>query len=575
MRCRRLLRGAAGTLLGVVLALLAVNAALCAATKTIDLAAGMQDVIVFGEEQGDGLAISQAATGDFNGDGFMDLLVGANHADGPTDSRPDAGEAYVFFGGAGLPSVLDVAGQQGRRPDVRIYGQDGVHTGTFSPLLGWWIPADSMGEMVTTGDLNDDGFDDLVVTAALADGPGNRRPDSGEVYVIFGRSQEDWEGLRPTGADPVVFDVAGVVGSRPDVIIYAADEADVLIGASTGDVNGDGTDDLLLGAAYGDGWGDRSPDAGDTYVLFGRPAAMWSATIDLRSMFADVTFYGRASGDHLRWAASAGGNPCRTGDVDADGVDDVILVASHADYESGEAYVYFGRAEWPREIRIGDPSAFPAPPPDQSPDVTFEGASSGDQLGYYLGVGVVVTGDVDGDGTDDLLIGAPNAAGLRGSGTVYLVAGRPAQAWPAPIAGTGTLAIEAAAMTAIHGADPGDWFGTSIAVGDIDSDGIVDVIVGAPGGDGSANARPEAGEVVILLGRRHWPSSIDCAAFAPDAIVYGEEAGDGLGTYTVTTGDVDGDQAMDLAMGAYGADGPLNSRPDAGQGYVIYGPILP
>ena len=88
-----------------------------------------------------------------------------------------------------------------------------------------------------------------------------------------------------------------------------------------------------------------------------------------------------------------------------------------------------------------------------------------------------------------------------------------------------------------------------------------------------ANARPEAGEVVVLFGRIQWPSSIDCGASTLDAIISGEDEGDGLGTYTVTTGDVNGDGMCDLVLGAYAADGPMNSRPDAGQGFVVYGPL--
>jgi len=97
--------------------------------ETIDLADGLQSITVFGEEANDHLGISQAAMGDFNGDGIMDLLIGAHHADGPRNARSEAGEAYVYFGDQCMPSTLDVAGQQGRIPDILIYGENGRETG--------------------------------------------------------------------------------------------------------------------------------------------------------------------------------------------------------------------------------------------------------------------------------------------------------------------------------------------------------------------------------------------------------------------------------------------------------------
>ena len=446
-------------------------------------------------------------------------------------------------------------------------------TGAYSPTLGWGIPEDAMGEVVTTGDLNDDGFDDLVITAALADGPGNRRPDCGEVYIIFGRSTENWNKARPGIGQPIVFDVAGTAGAKPDVVVYGADEADVLLGSSTGDVDGDGTDDLLMGAGHGDGWLNGSPDAGDAYIVRGRASGMWNETIDLQSTPADVSFYGQAAGDCLRWAASAAGNPARTGDIDADGVDDLILVASHAGDGAGEVYIYFGRAAWTQEIRITTPSSYAAAPPDMAPDVTLIGTASGDRLGYYLGVGVVSIGDVNGDEIDDLVIGASAAAGSRGAGSAYIVSGRAHAMWPTPSASAGSIAIDRFAMVSIDGVDSGDLFGTSLVLADFDQDGILDIAVGAPGGDGPGNGRSGAGEVIVLRGRQGWRRMVDCATHAPDLIAYGEDQEDALGTYLISAGDVNGDEAVDLVMGALDADGPANARPSAGQTFILYGPL--
>jgi len=524
------------------------------------------DHVVYGADPGDSLGVSQAATGDFNGDGVMDLLIGAHHADGPSNRRPGGGEAYVFFGPI-VPTALDVGGVEGPRPDVILYGQDGESTGASSPKL-WWGFADALGEVVTTGDLNGDGFDELVVTAALADGPGNGRPDAGEVYVVFGRPPSAWEALRRAEGQPIAIDVNGTAGLRPDLVLFGAEEADLLLGSSTGDVNGDGFADLLLGAGGADGPGNRRPDAGEAYVVFGRPTERWPDTIDLAGDGADVTFYGLESGDRLRWAV---GGPSRAaggrvrGDLNSDGLIDLALGASHADGvdnqapEAGEVYVWFGRPVWPKVIDLGE----------RAPNLWVAGRA-GDLLGFFS----IAFADVTGDGVDDLVIGAPGgSAGSEGfvrtgSGAVYLVFGRAGETAAAE------RRIDLAAASAdvtILGADGGDALGSAVGAGDLNADGFDDLIVGAPYASGEGNLRSAAGEVHVFYGRPSWPATIN-AADGSDRILQGIDPGDELGAGLLSAGDVDADGVEDLVVGAAGADGPENARADrSGESYVLRG----
>src|SRR3972149_6665376 len=106
--------------------------------------------------------ISSLAAGDFNGDGIGELLIGLSFADGPGNSREDAGEAFVIFGRRGLDGEIDLALEEA-----------GLH------ILGA-LPGDSLGFGVASGDLNGDGIDDVIVGAPGSNGLMNIRPDLGE-----------------------------------------------------------------------------------------------------------------------------------------------------------------------------------------------------------------------------------------------------------------------------------------------------------------------------------------------------------------------------------------------------------
>ncbi|MBN1535823.1 MAG: FG-GAP repeat protein [Anaerolineales bacterium] len=533
-------------------------------TTIIDIANHEHDVTIFGEDSNnllsgtaDLLGVS-LANGDFNGDGIMDILTGASGADGPGNERDHAGEVYIVFGEPDLPSHIDVAGIEGVFPDVRIYGEEfGVQSSLFAP-------GDSLGEVITTGDLNGDQYEDIIIASPLADGIGNQKPDTGAVYIIFGRSTEDWELLRNASETPVIFDTAGASGYEPDVVIHGKDLEDVLgCSLAAGDVNGDGMEELLVGACYADGLENRSAEAGDTYIFFGRSIDEWKnlSPIDLLSSpdVADIVIYGRDMGDKLGSALTSGE------DVNEDGMVDFMLGAYMGDGadnafpDAGEAYVFFGReaAAW-RDLSPIDLST-------QIADVTIFGADAGDTLSSLLGLEMA---DVNGDDISDLLISAPNGAGINNkpaSGELYIILGR--HTWDAAIE-----LLSSPADIIIYGVDENDKFGSSLNSGDVNTDGMADILIGAPGGAGPENQRAAlTGEAYMIFGQHfadNWVVDLSISGSA-QITIFGAETYDSLGT-AVTCGDINGDGVVDIGVSSVYAFGPDNKRPEAGEVYVIY-----
>ncbi len=498
---------------------------------TIDLATltAAQGTTIFGADALDSSGHSVSSAGDVNGDGFDDLLIGAREADASGNAKDKAGESYVVFGGASMPATIDLAnlGSAG----ITIFGADaGDQSG---------------GSVSSAGDVNGDGFDDLLIGASWADASGNAKTNAGDSYVIFG------------GASlPATIDLANL-GSA-GITIFGADAADRSGSVSNaGDVNGDGFDDLLIGAFFADASGNVKSGAGDSYLIFG--AAALPATIDLANLgAAGITIFGADAGDF------SGSSVSSAGDVNGDGFDDLVIGAflaaasGNAKSLAGESYVIFGGASLPATIDLATLG---------SAGITIFGADADDRSG----ISVSGAGDVNGDGFDDLLIGAvwADASGDAKSyaGDSYVIFG--GESLPATI----DLANLGSAGITIFGADEDDRSGFLVSsAGDVNGDGFDDLLVGASGGDASGNAKYNAGDSYVIFGGESLPATIDLATLGSAGItIFGADASDQIGGSVSSAGDVNGDGFDDLLIGAHLADASGNLELSAGESYVIFG----
>ena len=371
------------------------------------------------------LGFAVAAAGDVNADGLGDIIVSAPNADG---SGFDywAGRTYVIFG--------------------KVGGYDGFSPGDLTPSTGFTIVGDSSNDgsgnsVASAGDVNGDGFADVIVGAMYGDDGGE---SAGEAYVIFGHAGG--------------FGVAGVVdltGLTADVgfVVQGGSAGDGLgvSVAAAGDLNGDGYGDIIVGASGDAGGGDQ---AGAAYVLWGK-AGGFGARIDLNTLAPADGFViqGDQAGDFAGWSVSS------AGDINGDGFDDIIVGAKlgdKGDADAGAAYVVYGRA-------TGFGSRLDLTDLSDTDGFTIRGDRAGDQAGYS----VASAGDINGDGFDDLIVGAPHGDDIaEDAGEAYVIFGvAPTEA----VHRTGT-----AVANTIHGG-----FGDDV----LDGRGGDDVLLGAEGDD--------------------------------------------------------------------------------------------
>jgi VCBS repeat-containing protein len=503
---------------------------------TIDLASlGAGGTTIYGADTGDMSGSSVSNAGDINGDGYDDLLIGADRAAGQANTQLDAGESYVVFGGPNMPATVDLSnlGSAG----ITIYGADA---------------GDKSGISVSrAADVNGDGYDDLIVGAYHATSVGNGAYAAGESYIIFGGS-----------AVPATINLANL-GSA-GITLYGADEGDVsgVSVSSAGDVNGDGFDDVFIGAYRADAVGNSKLEAGESYVVFG--GASLPATINLKNLGSSgITLSGGDLHDRSGKSVSS------AGDINGDGFADLLIGADAADAagnlkeSAGETYVIFGGKTLPAAIDLGNMG---------SAGLTIYGADKWD----YSGFSVSDAGDVNGDGFGDLIIGAmfADAAGNAKAyaGESYIVFGGPALPSTINLGNLGTSGVT------IFGADFFDNAGVSVSgAGDVNGDGFDDVVIGAPHANGPANGRTYSGESYLIYGSPALPGTIDLANLGSNGVtLYGANLGDRNGVSVSGAGDVNGDGFADLILGSPYADAPgsnafFNPTPNIGASIIVFG----
>ncbi|MFN8179615.1 MAG: FG-GAP-like repeat-containing protein [bacterium] len=458
-------------------------------------------------QSGSGLGRSVGTAGDVNGDGFADVVIGAYGYD---DGLIEQGRAYVYLGSS---SGLAVS------PTWTAEGDQAI--GFFGSSAG------------TAGDVNGDGYSDVIVGAPLYDGA---QSDAGRVYVYHGSA-------------------SGLAASPGWTV--ASDQPDSYFGVSVGtagDVNGDGYSDVIVGAMYYD---DGEANEGRAYLYLGSSSGLsaspaWTAESDQAG---------------AGFGVSAG----TAGDVNGDGYSDIIVGAYSYDdgqVDEGRAYVYLGSSSglsaspaWTAESdrehawfggpvgTAGDVNG------DGYADVVvgakgdllfgvtgrahvYLGSSSGlaaspawtaqdDQYDSAFGASAATAGDVNGDGYSDVIVGAPGY-GPHQEGKAYVYLGSP----------TGLAASPA--WTAM-GDQPNANLGSSVGTaGDVNGGGYSDIIVGAPGRNNFA------GRACVYMGSVSGPST------NPQWTVDGPTNAS-FGTAVGTAGDVNGDGYSDVIVGTRSA----------------------
>jgi FG-GAP repeat len=434
--------------------------------------------------------ISVASAGDVNGDGFYDVIIGANLY---TNTFTNQGAAFVWQGSSLTPALT---------PNWTGYATEADNTN------------DNFGCSVSTaGDLNGDGYSEVAVGCDKGDNPtANETPefgaltDNGKAYVFAGQSS----GL---GLTPAVIKEGKVNSARFGTSV-----------ACGGDMNADGYAELIIGCPY---YLEKPPTIGEQrgrfYVYEGDPI--------VANIFPYIIYTGAAIGDNAGYCAAP------AGDVNGDGFSDVIFSTTtftNGQTNEGKIFAIYGLA---RGLNIGG-----------TRDVQLEK----NQANASMGSSVASAGDINGDGFNDVIVGVPafdNTFTDEGAAFLYL--------------GSAT-GLSATSSWAAYGGKVNAKFGSCVSsAGDVNGDGYNDVLISAPQFDGVAGVK--SGVVRVYTGAAAGLSTV------PIWIKEGSAANSNFGSSAATLGDINIDGYSDIVIGAENYTGTSTIEAAEGGAFAFYG----
>ncbi|MCC5600935.1 beta strand repeat-containing protein [Nostoc favosum] len=399
------------------------------------------------------------------------------------------------------------------------------------------------------GDINNDGIDDLIIGAPYASP--NGISGAGQSYVLFGGRNLG------SGGSLNLSDLNGTNGFFINGIAEFDDSGYSV--SNAGDINNDGIDDLIIGAY------NASPNgkdvAGQSYVVFGGRNLGSSGSLNLSDLNGTNGFFinGIAEFDYSGISVS------NAGDINNDGIDDLIIGAYGADPNgkdvAGQSYVVFGGRN------LGSGGSLNLSDLNGTNGFIINGIDRGD----YSGTSVSNAGDINNDGIDDLIIGADNASpnGKDVAGQSYVVFGG------TNLGSGGSLNLSDLNGTngfIINGIAADDYSGWSVSnAGDINNDGLDDLIIGAR--NASPNGKYNAGQSYVVFGGTNLGSggtlNLSDLNGTNGFIINGIAKFDQSGSSVSNGGDINNDGIDDLIIGAFSAS--PNGIYGAGQSYVVFG----
>ena len=472
-----------------------------------DITLAIADYEFVGEGSDDLAGYSVANAGDVDGDGLDDLLVGARNND---DAGHNNGKTYLFYG----KSLGDRARLNLARADYSFTGE------SSSDYSG--------ASVASAGDVDGDGKSDILIGAQNDDHSGTNR---GAAYLVLSSSL-----ISGDGPDGRIEHTVSLSTADYKFIGYIHSMHTGQVVAGAGDIDGDGLADIMVNS-----YRDRTGGYSGSVSIFRASSLGDEALISIAD--ADYIIEGENEDEEFGRGQFYSALDA-AGDVDGDGLGDIIIGARSNDDAGGDAgmtYIFLG-ASFGSEQFVGAADA----------DYRIAGAYGSDWSGDSVAGG----GDIDGDGLSDVLIGAPqNPDGGVRAGAVYVVFG-------SRLGDEQNLDLYLDADHQLLGENDNDYAGQTVAnAGDVDGDGLDDIVLG------SQNLRhadrTQTGGVYVFLAR-DLGDEVAISLSEADQKILGEEDSDYAGTAVSGGGDFNGDGLDDVIVGAYGGE-------SGGMTYLLFG----